>query len=1435
MRRAGAPAPRRPDGSPRRRGADAGRRVVSLTVLAVVAAGVAAAALLDDDAARAEVDLNDGGVWVTSSTTLQVGRVNHQVHELDGAVTTTGADIDVLQDGAGVFVVDHGAASLDRVDVAGLSTSPVATLPPNAEVGLGGGVLALLDGGSGALRTASVEAPDALDESATEPQATLGIGAHIAVGADGTVHALSVATGELVTVPRGTEPVGRTDPGSVVVEGADPGTAAKDVPSEAPDLPTAGLGVDAATLAGATNQITAVGAEPVVLTRTAAGRLLVLRPGADPVDLTDLDLDTTAVRLQQVGPAADSVVLATADALVSVPLDGDAPSVIASPVLAPPVAPLVVDGCVHAAWAGGLPTYLRACEGSEPGVIPVPTDATAQEMRLRTNRGLVVLNDTLTGGVFLLDEQMTLVDDWDEVAPPSADDDSGAEPSTELTAAVPLEREAANRPPTATDDEFGVRPGGTTVLDVLTNDTDPDGDLLTITSIDGTSDAVGTVVPVLGGRALQVEVGPDAAGSVGLGYTVSDGRGGEASAMFDLTVVPREVNNAPVALRTSTLLLTAGASGSVDVLADVRDRDGDQLVLVGAAWDSDDVVRFTPAGVVTFEDSGVSAGPKQVVLTVSDGRATTDVVLEVDVRTGTGLPPTAVFDHARTTVGAELGVAPIHNDTDPDGDLLRLANVSGPPEVDVVADYGTGTFQVRSETAGTYYLTYVVVDDSGQSAAGLVRVDVLEPVSAAPVAMRDTALLPAGGTVTVDVLANDESPAGGLLGVQQVDVPQGSGLSVQVLEHRVLKISATQVPPGPLTLTYTVAGGGPSAQGEVLVQPVPTASQSQPPVAEPDVVNVRAGDVATVPVLVNDTHPTGLELRLAPDLVEAPDEPGSAFFTSGDELRVRAPATPQTMHAVYRVLDSAGNEDSAQVTVHVQADTGENSAPQPKPVETRAFAGERVRIPIALAGLDPDGDSVELIGTGEPPELGRIVEVGQGYLDYLAFDHATGTDTFTYLVRDRLGLVAAAPLRVGVVPAPGINRAPLPLPDTLEVRPGRTVEVDVLANDSDPDGDLLSLEDVTGPADGVGVAVADGVVQLTIDGQSGTSTVVYTVGDGRGETATGTLRVEVSAEAPLRPPTARDDLVAPAQIVGAAAVTVPVLANDEDADGTVGALQVSLPDAPAGAGVVGRSVRVPVLPGRQLITYVVTDPDGLTAQGFVDVPGLAETGPVLRAGAEPVEVRTGETVTIPLADHVVAPSGNPVRLTDAAAVQATNSDGAAAVVDAETLSYTSAAGYTGPASLTFEATDGATAQDGLRAVLTLPITVLPDGSNTAPTLTGASLRVAPADGANTLDLAPLTTDPDLADAGRHTYRVVEVPDGFEATFEGSFLTVTTAAATPPGTVGDVVVSVADAVADPVLGTVRAEVVTSTRPLAAVGDVDLGVVDQGEAVTVDVLA
>jgi len=90
------------------------------------------------------------------------------------------------------------------------------------------------------------------------------------------------------------------------------------------------------------------------------------------------------------------------------------------------------------------------------------------------------------------------------------------------------------------------------------------------------------------------------------------------------------------------------------------------------------------------------------------------------------------------------------------------------------------------------------------------------------------------------------------------------------------------------------------------------------------------------------------------------------------------------------------------------------------------------------------------------------------------------------------------------------NRAPLPAADTAFTLVNQSALINVLANDSDPDGDAISLIAAQAAAHGA-VTLESGAVRYTpVAGYTGSDSFTYQIRDARGATASGTVNVTVS-------------------------------------------------------------------------------------------------------------------------------------------------------------------------------------------------------------------------------------------------------------------------------------------------------------------------------------
>ena len=1351
-----------------------------------------------------EVDLHDGGVWVTKQASLMVGHFNHESQVLDGGLRTTGSDYDILQSGSTVLVVDATDSTVTSVDPGRVALTDATKLPADAAVTMGGGTVAVVDAG-GALWVHPADSIASLQVEAVEPLLELGAGGVATVGVDGTVYAASAEDAKLYTVPLDAQG-----------ESGEPQSRSLD-----------GLGDDAEL------SLTAVGTTGIALD-SATGELY----GSDGFRASVEGGD--AAVLQQPSAATDAVALSTPSHLIRVPLSGGETTETSSDAQGSAAAPVYLKGCTYAAWSGSA-RFVRDCAGTDDDVEQdIEGVDAASRLQFRVNRDVVVLNDVVGGAAWMASDSMQRVDNWNDITPPEGEVEEDEQTTEESVTTTLPERSETNTVPIANDDDFGVRPGRTTVLPVLDNDTDADGDVLTASLPEG-DPALGPVQPIHGGTGLQIAVPADASGVDSFVYQVDDGREGTDTARVSLSVHGWDVNAAPEQRRVSTITVESGGVVAYNVIPDWLDPDGDDTFLKNVVPAPGDEADFTSDGQITYRATSGVQGRKDIEIIVSDGTKDAVGLVRVDVRPVGSTVPITNSDHVVVRVGQVTTVSPLVNDTSSSREPLRLTRVDEVAGATITPDFANKTFAFVSNIPDTYYVQYLA-SAGADSVPGLVRVDVLSAADATlpPVAVRDVALLSSGGEALVNVLANDSDPAGGILVVQSVTVEDGAGISVAVLGHETLRISDRASLQGQVRIGYRISNGTLTADGEVIVIPVPAPAQLRPPVANDDTVVVRAGDVVTIPVLENDYHPNGDVIHVAPDLIPPLVDPADGeIFVSQDTLRFRAGSEPGTVYATYEAYDSAGQKDAGYVTIQVlplNADT--NAAPRPRDLTARTLSGSRVVITVPLDGIDADGDSVELVGLASAPTKGRIVETGADFLTYEAFDDASGVDTFTYRVRDRLGKEGTAPIRVGIAPPEAANQPPYAVKDSVVMRPGRSVAVPVLANDSDPEGDhpVLVAKGIVLP-DGVNglsaEVVGDRVVVHAPDEAMQTS-LQYTIRDSLGQRATGVLQITVAADVPLQAPTARDDRVRSEQVEDGTTVDVAVLENDEDPDGTVQALTVTT-SAPSARVQRGGTVQVTLTDTSQLITYTITDEDGLAASAFIHVPGTLDLRPTLLSTTG-VEVKSGEPIEIPLADYVGVAGGGRVIVTEAAKVSAVHSDGGSLVKDAETLRYTSAAGYFGKDAITFEVTDGTGPDDpkGRVATLTLPITVLPP-DNQQPTFVNGSIDVAAGEDAAVLDLRALSSDPDPGDIDKLQYQLTgSVPSGFSAKIDQGRLSVEASANTPKGTLATLGVRISDGESEPVEGTVAVRVTASTRVLATANDDIVPEADQGKSITIPVL-
>ncbi len=1371
------------------------------TSSSVILALIATIAIVSGGYTAQRLQLGDAAVWVTNEVRQVVGRANTTVHELNTVIESGSARLDLVQQGPTVLVVDNGNGSLDIVDPATAEIAKSVPLPPVAPKVFLSNARAVIasDGNVWGLPAADLDGFD----SASEPTLSLGSGSVSSMDPAGRFYSFSPATGDLSLVD-----------------------------SARGDTVTATERVNAGTPEDS-YQLTSVGGRWAIFNESTRHLLLA---GAD-IDLSRIVGADDEPMLQEASDAGNRILLATRSGLIAVPLSGGQPQELVTGRAGRAAAPVSVGDCSHAAWGDG--TAWRSCASDSAGSTTT-LEGVAGDARLefRLNGNSVLLNDAHGGAAWAVQQDNELIDNWADLIDTKQDQQRIEDVSDD----TPPEFEKVQVPPVAVEDDFGARPGRAVILPVLLNDYDPNGDVVVISEVSTLPAEKGKLELVGSNQQVQLTLPSSATGSVRFDYTVSDGRGGKASAGVTVSIRRDDENSAPVQARNTRATVQTGGRVTSQVLTDWVDPDSDPIYLDGVTAPAPDTASFKPEGTVIFTDAGAGGELKQVGLIVSDGRAEGVGTLTVLVKPSGSVPIITESFVVLATAGSEVTVSPLGHVRGGSGPL-RLSSVPSKPDAVLTPDFTAGTFRFTSDNVGTHYVEYAVTDGA-ITATGLVRIDVTgaRDANSTPVTVPHTVFVRGQHPAMVDVLATDFDPAGGVLLVTGVmNVPSTSGMRVEILEQRILRVTLTKpLPTGSESFTYRVSNGLAEAEGTVTVIEIPENSRTQAPVAMPDTISVRVGDAIDIPVLDNDEHPDNEPLSLHPTLASALPSGAGILFASGNVLRYLAPAKTGNFTAVYQVDAPDGQFASAQVRISVrEADPASNNPPVPKVVTARVLAGEAVRIAIPLSGIDPDGDSVQLLGQETNPEKGAVTAVGPNSIDYESGNYSAGTDTFTYSVVDALGARATGTVRVGITSRLDGARNPVATPDEVVVRPGASVSVRVLENDSDPDGGTLAVTGVQ-PTGSLGTATVKGdLVVVKAPADEGRYGFIYEIQNERGGVGSNFLTVVVRKDAPLSRPDARDTVLSLSDVLDRKTVDVDVLAHVFFADGPTRQLKLSVLPGHTDTATVTSTDRIRVTIGdrSQIIPFAVSHPadPSVVSYAFIWVPGYSDALPQLRKGIPKLSIPSEATLTININKFVVAVGGKQVRLLDETTVRATHSNGANLVSGPGTLVFTSAEKYYGPASISFEVTDGSGPGDpnGRTATIVLPITVTPR-DNQPPTFDGAVIDLEP-DQTKVIDLSRLTTYPYPDDRAELAYSILDPQaSGFSTTLSGQQLTIRADETTQKGTQSAVTIGVRDGINEGRAGRIELRVVGSTRPLA-VPATDSAVTQRGRTTVVDVLA
>ncbi|WP_296062947.1 Ig-like domain-containing protein [uncultured Amphritea sp.] len=304
-------------------------------------------------------------------------------------------------------------------------------------------------------------------------------------------------------------------------------------------------------------------------------------------------------------------------------------------------------------------------------------------------------------------------------------------------------------------------------------------------------------------------------------------------------------------------------------------------------------------------------------------------------------------------------------------------------------------------------------------------------------------------------------------------------------------------------ITTSAASGSYSASGSVTYV-VDNPVSNSAPVALDDAAVTDSGSAVTISVLGNDSDPDGDNLTVT-SLSGVAN--GSAKINNNGTVSFTPAATfSGTEVFSYNVSDNQGGSASASVSVTVKTAVTANSAPVANNDSAATDMDTAVLIPVLANDSDPDGDTLTIVSTSG---VNGSVTISSGVMTFTPATGFTGVESFSYTVSDGNGHTASATVSVTVNAPANQNSAPVAVDDNATMTSLGAVVIAVLANDSDPEGDALSISTVSKAAKGSVSVNSDGTVTYLPGNRfKNSDSFSYTITDGD-KTATATVYVQL--------------------------------------------------------------------------------------------------------------------------------------------------------------------------------------------------------------------------------------------------------------------------------------------------------------------------------------
>lgn len=435
-------------------------------------------------------------------------------------------------------------------------------------------------------------------------------------------------------------------------------------------------------------------------------------------------------------------------------------------------------------------------------------------------------------------------------------------------------------------------------------------------------------------------------------------------------------------------------------------------------------------------------------------------------------------------------------------------------------------------------------------------------LSAAPIAVSDTATTLLNTTVPVNVLANDADPDGTLdpTTVALVSGPSNGLAAINPVNGQIIYTPNNGFV-GQETILYTVRDNS-GDLSNVASLAIDVLAGSAAPIAQDDLTGTQEDTPVVINILANDLAfgspiaPSTVEITTAPTKGSLVVNGVTGVVTYNPDTNVADLMNPDGFQ--YRVRNAAGQVSNiATVVIGVAPVTD----PPLTTDDFRVVAEDSIGtiIPVLLNDTPVGND-----GTIDPTTLtivefatNGVAQIIGGNVIYTPNANFNGADSFTYIVAQSDGVFSLpATVNIFVVPE---NDAPVAVNDTGQLFEDTQTVFDVLANDFDTDSqiDPTSVTIISGPSNGIAAVdpVSGDIFYTPQPGFFGSDSLVYAMRDNSGLASNfATLSIEVLEVNDL--PVAANDSAFMVEDGGPLAINI--LSNDFDPNGTIDPTSVVL-------------------------------------------------------------------------------------------------------------------------------------------------------------------------------------------------------------------------------------------------------------------------------------